>query len=311
VNKEDQSTGKSLGELLAIRREKLQAIRAMNFRAYEYEFQQTHTAVEIAKQFDEITEKVVVRIAGRIMAIRKMGRASFCHQDESGPYPDYEQNTATVSAAINYSALDIGTSLVSRVRFSHRTGGFTILVEERQCRLNYRPIPIVKEKDGQVFDAFTDKEQRYRQRYLDLIVIGSARGFQNPFAIIQWTRDFLNEHGFLEVDTPILQPIYGGANARPFKTYYNSLERDFYLRIAVELYLKRLIIGGFEKVYEIGKNFRNEGLDRSHNPEFTLLEFYQTYVDYNYMMDFVEQYFRHITPNWKKRFPVWDYASIQ
>jgi len=314
VNKEDQSTGKSLGELLAIRREKLQAIRAMNFRAYEYEFQQTHTAVEIAKQFDEITEKVVVRIAGRIMAIRKMGRASFCHmQDESGRIQIYVQENSVGQRGYQlFGLLDIGDIIgVAGKVFRTRTGEITILVEELQLLAkNIRPIPIVKEKDGQVFDAFTDKEQRYRQRYLDLIVNPEVREVFNTRArIIQWTRDFLNERGFLEVDTPILQPIYGGANARPFKTFYNSLERDFYLRIAVELYLKRLIIGGFDKVYEIGKNFRNEGLDRTHNPEFTLLEFYQTYVDYNYMMDFVEQYFRHISAKLEKAvFPFGDYA---
>ncbi len=314
MNKEEQSPGRSLNELLAIRREKLQAIRALNYRAYEYEFDGTHTAAEITEQFDAITEKVVVRTAGRIMAIRKMGRTSFCHiQDESGRIQIYVQENSVGKAGYElFGLLDIGDIIgVSGKVFRTRTGEITILVEAlRLLAKNIRPIPIVKEKDGQVFDAFTDKEQRYRQRYLDLMVNPEVREvFKTRSKIIQWTRDFLNEHGFLEVDTPILQPIYGGANARPFKTYYNSLERDFYLRIAVELYLKRLIIGGFEKVYEIGKNFRNEGLDRSHNPEFTLLEFYQTYVDYNYMMDFVEKYFHYICSKLGKDvFPFGDFS---
>ena len=230
------------------------------------------------------------------MAIRKMGRASFGHiQDESGRIQIYVQENSVGQQSYKlFNLLDIGDiiGITGRVFRTH-TGEITILVEELQLLAkNLRPIPIVKEKDGQIFDAFSDKEQRYRQRYLDLMVNPEVREvFKTRSKIIQLTRDFLNEHGFLEVDTPILQPIYGGANARPFKTYYNALEREFYLRIAVELYLKRLIIGGFEKVYEIGKNFRNEGLDRSHNPEFTLLEFYQTYVDYNYMMDFLSTVF--------------------
>jgi len=302
VNKEEQIPGKSLAELLAIRREKLHAIQEMNVRAYEYEFQQTHTADVIAKNFDEITEKVMVRVAGRIMAIRKMGRASFCHmQDETGRIQIYVQENSVGKPGYElFGLLDIGDIIgVAGKVFRTRTGEITILVEElKLLAKNIRPIPIVKEKDGQIFDAFTDKEQRYRQRYLDLMVNPEVRDvFKTRSKIIQWTRDFLNERDFLEVDTPILQPIYGGANARPFKTFYNALDREFYLRIAVELYLKRLIIGGFEKVYEIGKNFRNEGLDRSHNPEFTLLEFYQTYVEYNYLMDFVEQYFKYISTN--------------
>lgn len=305
MNKESQQTGKSLNELLAIRREKLKEIRELNYRAYEYEFQRTHNAAEIVQKFDEITEKVVVRTAGRVMAIRKMGRASFGNiQDESGPIQIYVQENSVGQRGWElFGLLDIGDiiGVVGKV-FRTRTGEITILVDElRLLAKNIRPIPIVKEKDGQVFDAFTDKEQRYRQRYLDLMVNPEVREvFRTRSNIIQWTRNFLNERGFLEVDTPVLQPVYGGANARPFKTFYNALERDFYLRIAVELYLKRLIIGGFEKVYEIGKNFRNEGLDRSHNPEFTLLEFYQTYVDYNYMMDFVEQYFRYLCAKMEK-----------
>lgn len=233
------------------------------------------------------------------MTVRKMGKASFCHiQDECGKIQVYFKKDIVGEVGYQlFGLLDIGDiiGVVGKV-FKTHTGEITIAANKLHLlSKNLRPIPIVKEKDGTLFDAFTDKEQRYRQRYLDLIVNPQVKEvFKIRCRIIQWTRDFLNSNGFLEVDTPILQSLYGGANARPFKTFYNSLNRDFFLRIADELYLKRLIIGGFEKVYEIGKNFRNEGFDRNHNPEFTLLEFYQTYVDYNYMMDFVEKYFKFI-----------------
>jgi lysyl-tRNA synthetase class 2 len=160
---------------------------------------------------------------------------------------------------------------------------------------NIRPLPIVKEKDGEVFDAFADKEQRYRKRYLDLIVNPEVKDtFIKRAAITRATRKFFDDRGYLEVETPVLQPLYGGANARPFITHHNSLDQDLYLRIADELYLKRLIVGGFDKVYEFSRNFRNEGMDRSHNPEFTAIEFYEAYVDYYYMMDLIEEYFKTI-----------------
>ena len=158
-----------------------------------------------------------------------------------------------------------------------------------------RPLPIVKEKDGEIFDAFSDKEQRYRNRHLDLIVNPDIKGiFVKRAKIISLTRKFLDDRGFLEVETPVLQPLYGGANARPFTTHHNSLDQDLYLRIADELYLKRLIIGGIDKVYELSKNFRNEGMDRNHNPEFTMLEWYEAYADYKFMMDFVEEMIRTV-----------------
>lgn len=299
MNNPDPTTGKSLAEILAIRREKLDKIRELNIQPFAYEFDKTHTTAEIVSRFDELFEKTDVAIAGRIMAIRKMGKASFCHiQDELGRVQVYfKADTLGETGWQLYNLLDIGDIIgVNGKVFKTHTGEITVVSEKLSILAkNLRPIPIVKEKDGTIFDAFTDKEQRYRQRYLDLIVNPQVKEvFRNRSRIVQWTRDFLNSHGFLEVDTPVLQPIYGGANARPFKTFYNALGRDFYLRIADELYLKRLIIGGFEKVYEIGKNFRNEGVDRNHNPEFTLLEFYQTYVDYNFLMDFVEAYFKFI-----------------
>ncbi len=314
MNAQDQHIGKSLSEILSVRKEKLQKIRELGFEPFAYEFPKTHSCSEIIDNFTELEEPVPVKAAGRIRAIRKMGRASFCHiQDEHNKLQIYfRENKIGKQHYKLFNLLDIGDIIgaVGKV-FKTRTGEITIFAEELHLLTkNVRPIPIVKEKDGIVFDAFSDKEQRYRQRYLDLIVNPDIKNiFKLRSRIIQWSRDFLNEREFLEVETPSLQPIYGGASAKPFKTHYNALNRDFYLRIADELYLKRLIIGGFEKVYEIAKNFRNEGIDRTHNPEFTALEFYQTYVDYYYMMDMVEEYFKFIARQiGKSSFEYGDYS---
>jgi len=299
LTNDDKQIGKSLAEILAVRREKVEKIREMGFEPFAYEFAKTHSNPEIIRDYETLKESITVRIAGRIMAIRRMGRASFCHiQDEKTKLQLYfqEDKIGTANYAL-FKLLDIGDIIgASGIVTKTRTGEITIFAEALQLLAkSIRPIPIVKEKDGEVFDAFSNKEQRYRQRYLDLIVNPEIKDtFIMRSKIIQWCRDFLNERGFLEVETPTLQPIYGGASARPFKTFYNALDREFYLRIADELYLKRLIIGGFEKVYEIAKNFRNEGIDRNHNPEFTALEYYQQYVDYNFLMDEVETFFKFI-----------------
>ena len=297
MNNSKQIEGRSLAEILKIRREKLQKIKELNFNPYGYEFPKTHSCNDVIDNFDQLENEATVKVAGRLMAIRRMGRASFCHiQDEDGRIQIYFQENKIGKPGYKlFKLLDIGDIIgITGSVFKTRTGEITVAATElKLLAKNLRPIPIVKEKDGNVFDAFTDKEQRYRQRYLDLIVNPSIKEvFKLRSKIIQWTREFLDGYDFLEVETPVLQPIYGGAFAKPFKTFYNVLNRDFYLRIADELYLKRLIIGGFEKVYEISKNFRNEGVDRNHNPEFTSLEFYQTYVDYNYLMDFMEEYFK-------------------
>ncbi len=297
MNNSEQIEGRSLAEILKIRREKLQKIKELNFNPYGYEFPKTHSCNDVIDNFDQLENEATVKVAGRLMAIRRMGRASFCHiQDEDGRIQIYFQENKIGKPGYKlFKLLDIGDIIgITGSVFKTRTGEITVAATElKLLAKNLRPIPIVKEKDGNVFDAFTDKEQRYRQRYLDLIVNPSIKEvFKLRSKIIQWTREFLDGYDFLEVETPVLQPIYGGAFAKPFKTFYNVLNRDFYLRIADELYLKRLIIGGFEKVYEISKNFRNEGVDRNHNPEFTSLEFYQTYVDYNYLMDFMEEYFK-------------------
>jgi lysyl-tRNA synthetase class 2 len=299
LSTQDQTVGKSLHEILSIRKEKLQKIRELGVEPYAYEFPKTHANSEIHTDYENLKETATVNVAGRIMTIRKMGRASFCHiQDAQTKLQIYfQENKIGKDQYQLFSLLDIGDIIgITGKVFKTRTGEITIYAESLTLLAkNVRPIPIVKEKDGEVFDAFSNKEQRYRQRYLDLIVNPDVKNiFMMRSKIIQWCREFLNQRGFLEVETPILQPIYGGASARPFKTFYNALKQEFYLRIADELYLKRLIIGGFEKVYEIAKNFRNEGVDRNHNPEFTALEFYQQFVDYHYLMDEVERFFNFL-----------------
>ncbi len=299
MHNSDQSVGKSLAEILTARKKKLAEIEALGFSPFAYTYDTTHKAQQIAGQFETLKESVTVKIAGRIMAIRKMGRANFVDiQDDTGKIQIYVKEQKLDKKVYKlFKLLDIGDIIGLKGQvFKTRTGQITILTQDLELLAkNLRPLPVVKQKEDEVFDAFSDKEQRYRQRYLDLIVNPDVKEiFRIRSKIVQWTRDYLNEHDYLEVETPVLQPLYGGASARPFKTFYHALNRDFYLRIADELYLKRLIIGGFDKVYELSKNFRNEGVDRNHNPEFTLLEFYQTYVDYNFMMEFVENYFNYL-----------------
>ena len=193
--------------------------------------------------------------------------------------------------------LDIGDIIgVKGYAFQTKMGEITVFVEElKLLSKSLRPIPLPKEKDGAVYDAFTDPEQRHRMRYLDLVVNPSVRErFKTRTRLINSMRNYLNDQGYLEVETPVLQPLYGGAAARPFKTYHNTLEMPLYLRIANELYLKRLIVGGYDGVYEFAKDFRNEGMSRYHNPEFTQMELYVAYKDYYWMMDFVEDFFQYI-----------------
>ncbi|MDY5921660.1 MAG: lysine--tRNA ligase [Candidatus Onthomorpha sp.] len=241
-----------------------------------------------------------VSIAGRIMSRRIMGAASFAElQDSFGKIQLYikrdeicPQEDKTMYNTVFKKLLDIGDIIgVKGYVFVTQMGEISIHVKEIKvlCK-SVRPLPVVKEKDGKVYDAFTDTEQRYRQRYLDLIVNPSVKDtFVKRTKIINTMRDFFNEQGYLEVETPVLQSIPGGAAARPFITHHNSLNIPLYLRIANELYLKRLIVGGFEGVYEFSRNFRNEGMDRTHNPEFTCMEIYVAYKDYNWMMNFTEE----------------------
>ncbi len=288
----------SLKQIIKFRMEKLQKLRDAGVNPYPYFFKQSHYSEEIRENFDSLENKDVT-IAGRIMSIRKMGKASFCHiQDGAGRIQTYiRRDDVGEESYTHFKLLDMGDYIgVRGYVFKTKTGEISIHAKTVTIlSKSIRPLPIVKEKDGEIFDAFSDKEQRYRNRHLDLVVNPDIKEiFVKRAKIISMIRRFFDDRGFLEVETPVLQPLYGGANARPFITHHNSLDQDLYLRIADELYLKRLIIGGIDKVYELAKNFRNEGMDRNHNPEFTMREWYQAYADYGFMMDFVEEMIRTV-----------------
>ncbi|HCD36223.1 MAG TPA: lysine--tRNA ligase [Chlorobium sp.] len=266
---------------------------------YPCEFAVTAHSRDIIETFQE-EAKTPVSVAGRIMAIRKMGKASFFHiQDAKGRIQVYLKKDEVGETSYNtFKLLDIGDIAgVKGYTFKTRTGEISVHAEDfTLLSKSLRPIPVAKEKEVEgekvVFDAFSDRELRYRQRYVDLIVNPEVREtFIKRSAIVSHMRSFFTAKGWLEVETPILQPIYGGAAARPFTTHHNALDMELYLRIANELYLKRLIVGGFEGVFEFAKDFRNEGIDRFHNPEFTQVELYVAYKDYNWMMELVEQLF--------------------
>jgi lysyl-tRNA synthetase class 2 len=254
---------------------------------------------EIMDRYEELAEKVEVSCAGRIVALRPMGKASFFHiEDPDGKIQVYiRRDDVGEDPYKAFKQLDIGDLVgVTGVPFKTKTGeisvraaGVTILAKA------LRPMPVVKEKEGHRYDAWEDREARYRYRYLDLMLNPGVRDvFRARARIIASLRRYLDERAFLEVETPALQERYGGALARPFKTYHNALGVDLYMRIAEEIPLKKCLVGGLERVYEIGKVFRNEGVDRMHNPEFTLLEFYWAYADYNDAMDLVEDMFRTV-----------------
>lgn len=259
------------------------------------------TAADILKKFPEDQSLFQeVQISGRIMSRRIMGAASFTEiQDATGRLQCYLKRDdlcpgedKTIYNTIFKKLLDIGDIIgVKGFMFITQMGETTLHVKEMTLlSKSLRPLPIVKEKEDQVFDAFTDPEQRYRQRYVDLIVNPHVREvFMKRATLMRSMRNFLNEKQYLEVETPVLQPLYGGAAARPFKTHHNSLNATLYLRIANELYLKRLIVGGYDGVFEFAKDFRNEGMDRFHNPEFTQMELYVAYKDYQWMMELVEE----------------------
>jgi lysyl-tRNA synthetase, class II len=285
-----------------IRRKSLEEIRDLGINPFPPEtFKITHTAREVKSGFEskEPTLKNI-SLAGRIMSRRIMGNASFAEiQDESGRIQVYLRRDdlcpgedKTMYNTLFKKLLDIGDIIGIR-GFAFRTQVGEISVHVQELRLlskSLRPLPIVKEAEGKVYDAVTDPEFRYRQRYVDLIVNPESREvFRNRARIYNSLRELFDSRGYLEVETPVLQPIPGGAAARPFMTHHNALDIPLYLRIANELYLKRLIVGGYNGVYEFSKDFRNEGMDRSHNPEFTVMEIYVAYKDYRWMMDFTEE----------------------
>ena len=294
----------NLSEQQIIRREKLKELTELGINPFPAELYPVNTtAAYIKNNFkgeENQQEFTDVCVAGRILGIRDMGKASFAVlQDGSGKIQLYVRrddvakgDDKTLYNVVWKKLLDIGDIIgVKGYVFITKTGEISIHVNEFTIlSKSLRPLPVVKEKDGETFDEVTDPEFRYRQRYADLIVNPAVKEiFIKRTKMVNAMRAFLNERGALEVDTPVLQSIPGGAAARPFKTHHNALDIPFYLRIANELYLKRLIVGGFEWVYEFSRNFRNEGMDRTHNPEFTILEFYVAYKDYLWMMETTEQ----------------------
>ena len=290
-----------LSEQEIVRRNSLAELRKMGIEPYPAEeYVVTGHTKEIKENFKDDAEPREVRIAGRIMSRRIMGKASFMElQDSEGRIqvyisrddlcPGEDKDTYNIFFK---KLLDIG-DIVGIEGFVFRTQMGEITVHAKNIKMlskSLRPLPIVKMKDGKTYDAFEDPELRYRQRYVDLIVNDGIKDiFLQRATVLRTLRSVLDEAGYTEVETPTLQSIAGGASARPFITHFNALDVDMYMRIATELYLKRLIVGGFEGVYEIGKNFRNEGMDRNHNPEFTCMELYVQYKDYNWMMAFTEK----------------------
>ena len=288
------------------RRNNLEEIRKMGINPYPAEEYPTDAySTDIRDNFKDDEEPRQVCIAGRIMSKRIMGKASFVElQDSKGRIqvyitrddicPDEDKDLYNV---LFKKLFDLGDFIgIKGFVFRTQTGEITVHAKEMTLlSKSLKPLPVVKEKDGQVYDSFDDPELRYRQRYVDLIVNnGVKETFLKRATIIRTMRRILDDAGYTEVDTPILQTIPGGATARPFITHFNALNQDMYMRIATELYLKRLIVGGFEGVYEMGKNFRNEGMDKTHNPEFTCMELYVQYKDYNWMMSFTEKMLEEI-----------------
>jgi lysyl-tRNA synthetase class 2 len=296
-----------LSEQELIRRNSLQKLRDLGINPYPAnEFKINTTTKQIIDQYDPDKQNFQdVVLAGRLMNQRIMGKASFAEiQDESGRIQLYinrdeicPDEDKSLYNEVFKKLMDIGDIIgVSGYVFITQMGETSVHVKTLTLlSKSIRPLPVVKEKEGVLYDAFTDPEQRYRQRYLDLIVNPQVRDvFVKRTRMINNMRDFFNQKGYLEVETPILQPIPGGAAARPFITHHNALNIPLYLRVANELYLKRLIVGGFEGVYEFSKDFRNEGMDRTHNPEFTVMEIYVAYKDYNWMMEMTEEMIERI-----------------
>lgn len=278
----------SLSQLMDQRRAKIAQWRAIGCEPYAYRFDATHQAAELLGRGEAVTQEFgeLVRIAGRIMTMRGHGKAGFAHVlDATGRIQAYFKSDVMGEAFRRYELLDVGDWVgIEGPLFRTRTGEVTVRVDQMELLAKgIRPLP-------EKWHGLTDPETRFRQRYADLFVNLEVREtFRRRARLVSDIRRFLDGHGYLEVETPILQPLYGGAFARPFVTRHNALDVDLYLRVSNELYLKRLIVGGLDRVYEFARDFRNEGMDRSHNPEFTLLEFYQAFADIEDMMSLTEQ----------------------
>ena len=287
-----------LNELMTRRRQEHDLLRQQGINPYPYAFERSSTSLDIVSSFVEGGPETRAAVAGRIMSLRKMGKASFCHiEDPQGRIQVYLKQDELGPQYDAFRLMDIG-DIIGVEGFVFRTRTGEVSIHAKRLTLlskSLRPLPIAKEKIDEagnkvVYDPLADKELRYRQRYLDLIVNRDVREvFRKRANIISTVRKVLDGKGYLEVETPVLQQQYGGAFARPFITHHNALDVDLFLRIADELYLKRLIVGGYDGVYEIAKDFRNEGMDKTHNPEFTMLEVYVAYKDYLWMMTLVEE----------------------
>lgn len=297
-----ENAQQDLNVLIQRRYEELEQLKSKGVDPFAYSFDVDSDSQSIKDNYIDDQQKDV-SIAGRIMAIRRMGKASFAHiQDHTGRIQIYLKKDDIGEDYDIFKLLDIGDIVgVQGYVFKTKTGEISVHTKAlKVLSKTLRPLPIAKETTDEqgnkvIHDQFADKELRYRQRYVDLVVNPHIKDvFIKRSRTISSIRRFLDSNGFLEVETPVLQPLYGGAAARPFTTHHNTLDVPFYLRIADELYLKRLIVGGFNGVYEISKDFRNEGMDRTHNPEFTMMELYVPYKDYNWMMDFVEKMIQYI-----------------
>jgi lysyl-tRNA synthetase class 2 len=300
--------------LLQARRDKLEAFRSRGVEPYAYSFDRSHRTDQAIADYAELEERgslspegegSPVRIAGRILSWRGHGKSAFAHLTDGGGRLQFyfRKDTLGEESFADLDLLDLGDWIGAEgVLFRTKTGEVTLRVTSwTMLSKALRPLPIAKEEvdpdtgEKTVHSGFSDTQARYRQRYADLAVHPEVRElFRLRSRAVSAIREFLDAREFLEVETPVLQPLYGGATARPFVTHHNALDATLFLRIADELYLKRLVVGGFERVYEIGKDFRNEGIDRSHNPEFTMLEFYQAFADYREMMTVVEALLGHV-----------------
>ncbi|MEW6702840.1 MAG: lysine--tRNA ligase [Bacteroidota bacterium] len=302
---ENTNQEQDFNALIQRRHQELKELIEKGIQPFAYSFDIDNYSLKIKNNYEQYENKNV-KVAGRIMAIRRMGKASFAHiQDNEGRIQIYLKKDDVGNYYDAFKLLDIGDIIgVEGFVFKTKTG--EISIHSKSITLlakSIRPIPVPKEtidENGNkiIHDQFADKELRYRQRYLDLILNPEVKEvFKVRSKVVTEIRKYLDENGLIEVETPILQPLYGGATARPFVTHHNALDIDLYLRIADELYLKRLIVGGFDGVYEISKDFRNEGMDKTHNPEFTMLELYVAYKDYFWMMSFVENMIAKICRN--------------
>jgi lysyl-tRNA synthetase class 2 len=283
--------------LIKRRYEELEELKNKGIETFAYSYDTDAYSEDIKKDFQSFENKNV-KLAGRLMALRRMGKASFAHiMDQKGRIQIYLKKDDIGESYDAFRLMDIGDIIgVEGFVFKTKTGEISVHVKSlKLLAKSLRPLPIAKEAEDEqgnkiIYDQFADKELRYRQRYVDLVVNPQVKDvFAKRSRIVTSIRKFLDNKGYLEVETPVLQPLYGGAAARPFVTHHNALDIDLFLRIADELYLKRLVVGGFDGVYEISKDFRNEGMDRSHNPEFTMLELYVAYKDYEWMMNLVEE----------------------